>query len=425
MLFSIAYTGQDCATQLTNCTNNTCLNNGTCIAEVTSELNVTREHCECPPYYTGELCQTHFDPCTNKCQNNGTCESSYIGDGEYSAICSCIEYFAGENCTEDINECSANNPCQNNATCINLHGSFTCICHDGFTGERCETNIDDCVNIMCLNNGTCEDLINDFACSCVPDYSGKFCQWHHRQTCNGTQNPCVLAHTVRCIDDYDGFGTNESNDGFQCACIDGFIGDQCEAKILHCENVSVCGGPQRRLNCTEGQGAKDYHCECKFGYAGNRCEIDLDLCENSPCHNGGTCEDYGNNYACTCLPGYTGQSCSVALCNNTDPSIICDESHTESCENGPTGPVCNCEVGYTGTRCETVFDPCDSNPCHSMATCNAHGNNYNCSCPPGYSGRDCTICSMPFCNCPVDDCSTKANNGICDVSKRDHSIFVC
>ena len=163
---------------------------------------------------------------------------------------------------------------------------------------------------MCRNNGICTDLINDFACSCEPQYSGKYCQWHHRQTCNGTHNRCAPSTTVECIDDYEGIGGNVEGQGFRCLCMEGYIGDLCNAKVLHCTNVSVCGGPTRRLNCTDNFNTNEYHCRCKNGYAGDRCEIDLDLCENSPCHNGGTCEDHGSNFTCRCPPGHSSHDCS-------------------------------------------------------------------------------------------------------------------
>ena len=305
---SIGYTGQDCSIQLIDCTNNICDNNGSCIAEVTNDGEETGHHCECPPYFTGDRCEMSFDPCANKCKNNGTCKSSYI-DGEYNTVCNCTEYFTGENCTVDIDDCSTSNPCLNNATCINNHGSFNCVCQDGFTGERCESNINNCVDVVCQNNGGCVDLINDFKCNCTSEYSGKLCQWHHSQTCNGVG--CVTAHTVQCIDNYEGtVGTSEGNYGFECTCKDGYISERCEAKVLPCSEESVCGGSDRRLNCINHGNHNDYQCACKFGYAGNRCEIDVDLCENSPCKNGGTCEDHGSNFTCHCPPGYSGHNCS-------------------------------------------------------------------------------------------------------------------
>ena len=391
---------------------------------MTSDGQVRNQRCQCPPYYTGDLCEIHFDPCTNKCQNNGTCESNYINDGEYNTVCSCTEYFTGENCTSDIDECSTSNPCQNDATCINLHGSFNCVCQDGFTGERCETNIDDCVDVVCENNGSCVDLVNDFECNCIPEYSGKFCQWRSNQTCRGSERPCIEAHTINCTDNYEGTVSTRDGNGFHCSCIEGFIGDRCEGIVLHCRDNMICGGPERKLNCTEGKRVNEYQCECRFGYAGDRCEIDIDLCLNSPCQNGGSCEDIGNNYTCSCPAGYSGRNCSIVLCNNTNTGITCVRSHTADCTDGLSGPICTCEEGFTGSRCETEFNACDSSPCHSMATCIPHGNSYTCNCPEGYSGQDCTICSMRFCNCPVEDCDVKAGNGICNVSNVDHSSYI-
>ena len=45
----------------------------------------------------------------------------------------------------DINECKREiPPCDENATCANTIGSYTCTCNDGFTGEG--------------SNGTCEGM---------------------------------------------------------------------------------------------------------------------------------------------------------------------------------------------------------------------------------------------------------------------------
>ena len=42
----------------------------------------------------------------------------------------------------DINECDSINPCNDNATCADTFGSFTCTCNAGFTGDGtvCQSN---------------------------------------------------------------------------------------------------------------------------------------------------------------------------------------------------------------------------------------------------------------------------------------------
>ena len=44
----------------------------------------------------------------------------------------------------DLDECSDDNPCHKNATCVNLIGSHSCACYEGFTGDgyNCEGTVD-------------------------------------------------------------------------------------------------------------------------------------------------------------------------------------------------------------------------------------------------------------------------------------------
>jgi hypothetical protein len=37
----------------------------------------------------------------------------------------------------DVNECDVDDPCQNNATCVNNEGSYKCVCVDGWKGQNC------------------------------------------------------------------------------------------------------------------------------------------------------------------------------------------------------------------------------------------------------------------------------------------------
>ncbi|POI20957.1 hypothetical protein CIB84_015296 [Bambusicola thoracicus] len=67
----------------------------------------------------------------------------------------------------DINECHSN-PCQNDATCLDKIGGFTCLCMPGFKGVHCEEDIDECLSNPCVNNGECLDKVNRFLCVCPP-----------------------------------------------------------------------------------------------------------------------------------------------------------------------------------------------------------------------------------------------------------------
>ncbi|VDP10840.1 unnamed protein product [Soboliphyme baturini] len=67
--------------------------------------------------------------------------------------------------------------CKNNGTCIDVSPKVRlCACIRGFAGEDCSENIDDCVNVTCSGVGTCIDGINNYTCVCGPRFTGDMCE---------------------------------------------------------------------------------------------------------------------------------------------------------------------------------------------------------------------------------------------------------
>lgn len=60
--------------------------------------------------------------------------------------------------------------------------------------------------------------------------------------------------------------------------------------------------------------------------------------------------------------------------------------------------ACNCtNSGFTGCHCQRNIDDCQPNPCQNNGTCTDGVNNYTCTCPEGYSGRNCESLLVETC----------------------------
>lgn len=90
---NLYYSGPYCSTDLRPCSSSPCMNNGTCIQNITDLASPT-SYCECGQYYEADVCQTKKDICQNEtCSNHGKCK-----DVNNKPKCECFSLYLGENC---------------------------------------------------------------------------------------------------------------------------------------------------------------------------------------------------------------------------------------------------------------------------------------------------------------------------------------
>nr|XP_026647819.1 mucin-4 isoform X1 [Zonotrichia albicollis] len=131
--------------------------------------------CRCESGYSGALCQTPPDPCSQGCfpgvgcdpsSGCGPCPAGLTGDGEH---CS------------DIDECTQGMECPGNSTCTNTVGSYICSCLASEQGERpgCGSacGYHSCPEGYCSNGGRCHlhPITCAPTCSCPPAFTDQRC----------------------------------------------------------------------------------------------------------------------------------------------------------------------------------------------------------------------------------------------------------
>lgn len=344
------FSGDHCDIDIDECLRDPCKNNATCVDKINGYF------CHCAPGYSGEICDIDIDECeSNPCLNGATCE-----DNIASHVCKCSLGFTGYNCEINIDDCKSV-PCLNTGQCIDGINNYTCNCtNTGFEGQHCENNIDDCLSMPCTNGATCIDGINSYECKCYLGYNGGNCEIDIDECDN---SPCQFNGT--CLERsnkelyksgavtlppiFTQFAFSYENaSGYECICVQGVTGKNCEININECESNPCLAG-----TCIDRIGG--YKCECDEGFEGDHCQSDIDECERYlPCAHG-TCTDGRADYFCTCEQEFGGKNCSVSLigcqgdaCHNGGtcwPYLIDETEHMFNC---------TCPNGFHGETCDNV-----------------------------------------------------------------------
>lgn len=72
---------------------------------------------------------------------------------------------------------------------------------------------------------------------------------------------------------------------YNCTCVTGFTGINCEQNIDDCL-LNPCRSFEQ---CVDG--INSYQCVCPVGTTGQLCNISIDYCSDQPCLNGATCNN--------------------------------------------------------------------------------------------------------------------------------------
>lgn len=133
---------------------------------------------------------------------------------------------------------------------------------DSLTESTCDRNED------CRNGGHCKfDAKQGIStCQCADRYFGLKCSRYCPLTC---QNDGICRFKEDSGEEYL-YGLDTNVDHYECKCLGGFAGRQCEAPVVACPDGTSClnGG-----ECTEkGPNSTIYKCTCPYGIDGEHCE---------------------------------------------------------------------------------------------------------------------------------------------------------
>ncbi|KAI3420146.1 hypothetical protein GPALN_003468 [Globodera pallida] len=454
------FDGKHCEINVDDCVDNLCYAGSTC------EDGIARYDCRCAPDRIGGLCEFQ-----NICYQANPCERGQCFANPFngSYACICDDGWNGQNCSNDVDECSDGLTRCFNGKCVNSMGSYKCECDFGYTGEMCSSMISYCADEPCQNGGICYDYLGRFDCWCKLGFSGQNCEIQIEEDLNICRLDCQNGATCKnafsqscdcspkfagilceiekpdpcefspCAEGMNCTPTADYN-SFTCNCPSAqLFGKRCEHPLAAapCENGhNPCANGQcRQINVSMEH--KKFHCECEPGWEGILCDQQTKREEknfsqncplqNNPCQNGGRCvrakgrQNWATFFECICPKGFLGPLCENAAVEKHCENGCRNGGKCSKLADGSWG--CECLVGFEGAQCEVERNSCSKNPspCKNMGKCvNLGSDRHRCDCAPGWVGDNCeknrNDCENIVC-ANGGKCQDKVNNFWCECSR--------
>lgn len=132
---------------ITDCLSN-CSQNGICkYLQIYDKFS-----CNCDSFFSGTTCSSDTRPCSkNPCLNNGTCVQNLTDPTQTSYYCECGVYYKGKKCESKINVCE-NETCSGHGSCVDENNEPKCKCFNSFYGKQCETMSEGLVRIKAVTS---------------------------------------------------------------------------------------------------------------------------------------------------------------------------------------------------------------------------------------------------------------------------------
>ncbi|XP_026794962.3 hyaluronan-binding protein 2 [Pangasianodon hypophthalmus] len=110
-------------------------------------------------------------------------------------------------------------------------------------------------------------------------------------------------------------------------------------------------------------------------------------CNPNPCLNSGVCEDKKGGFRCKCPKPFRGR-----LCEKGRRPCKKDTCGYGQCVLTSSPPYfeCKCKAPFEPPNCKKIA-PCKWNPCLNGGTCVKDGQDFDCLCTAGFSGKFCQV----------------------------------